>query len=161
MIYVGRSAVLLATICAASLASIAPVTAQTRGNSTILYSESEGGKNLQEQYGFSSAVITPDGTVYLSGVVTAPSPDMTLEGAYERTYQTIGRTLERAGASWDDVVDITSFHTDIIAQIDTMSLVHKRYVTAPFPAWTAIQVDRLFPNRGTTEIKVVAKISQD
>jgi hypothetical protein len=35
--------------------------------------------------------------------------------------------------------------------------VHRRHVVAPFPAWTAIDVDRLIPDRGITEIKIVAK----
>jgi hypothetical protein len=34
---------------------------------------------------------------------------------------------------------------------------HKKYVKAPYPAWTAIDVDRLIPERGITEIKVVAR----
>jgi len=29
---------------------------------------------------------------------------------------------------------------------------------APFPAWTAIQVARLIPTNGITEIKIVAKV---
>jgi hypothetical protein len=37
---------------------------------------------------------------------------------------------------------------------------HKRYVKPPYPAWTAIDVDRLIPERGITEIKIVAKRPQ-
>jgi hypothetical protein len=32
------------------------------------------------------------------------------------------------------------------------------YVKPPFPAWTAIQVSRLIPTNGITEIKIVAKL---
>ncbi|NWN27523.1 RidA family protein, partial [Escherichia marmotae] len=63
---------------------------------------------------------------------------------------------KRVGASWDDVVDITSFHTDILPQIEAMKRVKARYVRAPYPAWTAIDVDRLLPDAGLTEIKIVA-----
>jgi len=35
-----------------------------------------------------------------------------------------------------------------------------RYIKAPFPAWTAIQVARLIPTNGITEIKIVARISR-
>ncbi len=72
-------------------------------------------------------------------------------------YRQIGAILARAGAGWDDVVDITSYHTDVTAQMPAIVAVHRRYVTAPFPAWTAIDVDRLIPERGITEIKIVAR----
>ncbi|HEX8217451.1 MAG TPA: Rid family hydrolase, partial [Allosphingosinicella sp.] len=75
----------------------------------------------------------------------------------DRTYARIGAILARAGAGWDDVVDITSYHTDIAAQFPAMVSVHRRYVRAPFPAWTAIDVDRLIPDRGITELKIVAR----
>jgi enamine deaminase RidA (YjgF/YER057c/UK114 family) len=37
-----------------------------------------------------------------------------------------------------------------------MKRVKHRYVHAPYPAWTAIDVDRLLPDKGLTEIKIVA-----
>jgi hypothetical protein len=36
--------------------------------------------------------------------------------------------------------------------------VKNMYVKPPYPAWSAIQVSRLIPNNGITEIKVVAKL---
>jgi len=39
-----------------------------------------------------------------------------------------------------------------------MVAVKKNYVKPPFPAWTAIQVSRLIPPNGITEIKIVAKL---
>jgi hypothetical protein len=36
--------------------------------------------------------------------------------------------------------------------------VKKNYVKPPYPAWTAIQVSRLIPSNGITEIKIVAKL---
>ncbi|MGF1456223.1 MAG: hypothetical protein ACFB6R_12720 [Alphaproteobacteria bacterium] len=33
-----------------------------------------------------------------------------------------------------------------------------RDVEAPFPAWTAIDIDRLYPDGGLVEIKVVAHV---
>jgi hypothetical protein len=36
--------------------------------------------------------------------------------------------------------------------------VKNNYVKPPFPAWTAIQVSRLIPTNGITEIKIVAKL---
>ena len=59
--------------------------------------------------------------------------------------------------SWDDVVDIASFHTDLTTQMLAIVAVKNLYIKAPYPTWTAIQVSRLIPDNGITEIKIVAK----
>ena len=133
-----------------------PLFAGARQDATVLMAEQEGMRKNQEEWGYSSAVITGD-TIYLSGIVVGMrSGDSDLKAAYDRVYQLIGRTLERAGASWDDVVDISSFHTDVEGQIETMVAVHKNYVKPPFPAWTAIGVAKILGG-GLTEIKITAR----
>ena len=134
-----------------------PAAAAAQGPETrVLMSEDEGERRFQEQWGYADAIVAGD-TIYLSGVVVGQREGETLEAAYERTYARIGAILRRAGASWDDVVDITSYHTDVTAQMPAIVAVHRRHVRAPFPAWTAIDVDRLIPERGITEIKIVAR----
>ena len=119
-------------------------------------SDNEGARKFQEDWGFSDAVVTGD-TIYLSGVVVGMPPGSSdMEGAYDLVYRSIGAILARAGASWDDVVDLTSFHADVEAQVPVMAGVHKKYVKAPYPAWTAIGVARILGN-GLTEIKVTAR----
>ena len=113
-------------------------------------------RTFQEDWGFAEAVVVGD-TIYLSGIVVdKPAAGADLAAAYERTYRVIGAILARAGASWDDVVDITSFHTDVKAQIRPMVAAHKRFVKAPYPAWTAIGGTQILGD-GITEIKIVAK----
>jgi enamine deaminase RidA (YjgF/YER057c/UK114 family) len=146
---------LVALSAAASLA--APAAAQVRQEgATVLMSESEAGRRAQEGWGYSQAVIAGD-DIYLSGIVVGLAKGETdPEAAYTRAYQAIGAILKRAGASWDDVVDVSSFHTDVEGQIETMARVHKRHVRAPYPAWTAIGVAKILGG-GITEIKIVAK----
>jgi enamine deaminase RidA (YjgF/YER057c/UK114 family) len=115
---------------------------------------------FQGEWGYSSAIRVGD-TIYLSGVVAgvrSGETDLTL--GYDRAFRRIGETLKSAGASWDDVIDITTFHTDLTTQMPAIVVVKNRYIKAPFPAWTAIQVARLIPADGITEIKVVAKVSR-
>ena len=150
-----RAALMIAALAAGVSAS---AEAQPRGGSTVIMSDNPGARAFQERYGFSDAVIAGD-TIYLSGVVVGQAPGETLDAASDRTDRQIGAILARAGAGWDDVVDITSYHTDVPAQFEAMAAVHRRYVHAPFPAWTAIDVDRLIPERGITEIKIVARRS--
>jgi len=133
-----------------------PAAAQTRTDSTVFMAESERGRQFQEEYGFSDAVVVGD-TIYLSGIVAGPAPDETdPRAAYDRAYRHIGAILKRAGAGYEDIVEMTSFHTDVESQLKPMSEVHKKYVTAPYPAWSAIGVARILGN-GLTEIKITAR----
>ncbi len=135
---------------------VQPAWAGTRTTAEVLYSQNAEERAFQESAGYSDAVMLTDGTIYLSGVVVGPEAD---EAAFNRAYQKISDILIRAGSSWEDVVDITSYHTDIDSQLGVMSTVQKQYLAPPFPAWTAIQVTRLYLAEGKTEIKVVAKRS--
>jgi enamine deaminase RidA (YjgF/YER057c/UK114 family) len=132
--------------------------AGARQEATVVMPESPEARKFLEEWGFSDAIVTGD-TVYLSGVVVGLRPGETdLQAAYTRSFDWMGATLKRAGVSWDDVVDITSYHTDLTTQMPAIVAVKNRYVKAPFPAWTAIGVSRLIPDRGLTEIKLVARL---
>lgn len=145
----------LLIIGALGLAAAAqPALAGTRTTAEVLYSQDPEERAFQESAGYSDAVILQDGTIYLSGIVVGPEAD---EAAFNRAYRRISDILIRAGSSWEDVIDVTSFHTDIQAQVGPMSAVQKQYLAPPFPAWTAIQVNRLYLAEGKTEIKVVAR----
>jgi enamine deaminase RidA (YjgF/YER057c/UK114 family) len=146
---------LILVVLLAGCAAPATADAQARRQAQVLMSEDEGERRFQEQWGYSDAIIVGD-TIHLSGVVVGQREGESLEAAYDRTYRHIGAILVRAGATWDDVVDITTYHTDVTTQMPAIVAVHRRYVSAPFPAWTAIDVDRLIPDRGVTEIKIVA-----
>lgn len=147
MIRVGIAGIIVAGM-AASAAQAAP--------GVVLMPRDPAALAQQTQYGYADAVVA-GGMIHLSGVIAAPRDgESGFEPAYERAFAQIDATLKRAGASWEDVVDITTFHTDLITQIYAISAVKDRYVKAPFPAWTAIGVTRLFEETGITEIKVVA-----
>ncbi|BDI61875.1 RidA family protein [Qipengyuania nanhaisediminis] len=121
--------------------------------------EGEGARAFMEQFGFSEAVIHGD-TVYLSGVILGgPREGETQEEAFDRGFRYIGSVLARAGSSWDDVIDITTYHVDIDASMPALAAVKSRYVNAPFPAWTAIDIDRLYSPEGLVEIKVTARVT--
>jgi enamine deaminase RidA (YjgF/YER057c/UK114 family) len=145
-------------ILAAMISLSATAHAGARQDAKVIMSDIPQARKYQDEWGFADAVVTGD-TIYLSGVVAGLRPGETdLQVAYDRAFQRIGKILERAGAGWDDVVDITSFHTDLKAQMPAIVAVKNKYVHAPPPAWTAIQVVRLIPDNGITEIKIVAKV---
>ncbi|MFL6741076.1 MAG: Rid family hydrolase [Sphingomicrobium sp.] len=147
-----------AILFAAPLAVATAAHAGSRQEATVLLSEDPEERKFQQDWGYADAVVAGD-TVYLSGVVAGLRPGETdLKLAYERAFARIGAILKRSGAGWDDVVDITSFHTDLTTQMPAIVAVKNKYVVAPPPAWTAIEVARLIPDRGITEIKIVARL---
>ena len=65
--------------------------------------------------------------------------------------------LEASGSSWDNVVEMTSYHMDLEGQMQTFMKVKDRYVTGPdFPAWTGVGTTALAVGTAIVEIKVVA-----
>lgn len=124
--------------------------------------EAEDRRELGE-WGYADAVIYGD-RVWLSGVVAGLRPGETMadqEAVYDRVFRRLGDVLQRAGSNFDGIVEITTFHTDLPAQIEAFKKVKHRYIRGPFPAWTAIDIDRLVPDRGLVEIKLVARRKPD
>lgn len=158
-----KRALLVAAMTGAAMTGMAGVLAAPAlagEPTTVLMPEDPRARAFQEEFGYADAVIAGD-TIYLSGVVAGPREgDDGLEPAFERAFQRIGATLARAGASWADVVDLTTFHTDLRGSIDALAAVKNRHVKAPFPAWTAIGVSTLYAPTAVVEIKVVARRPQ-
>lgn len=100
-----------------------------------------------------------DGRIYLSGVVTVPQ-NGDMKAAYRRAWGHIDDILREAGASLDDIVDITTFHTNLRPEFDEFTAVKDEFIKKPYPAWTAIGVDSLLMPQANVEIKVIAHLPQ-
>lgn len=114
-----------------------------------------------ENFHYAPAVRAGD-MLYLSGIVAslegdeqASDPDH-LIAAFDRAFQAIEVVLKEAGASLSDVVEMTTYHTELMPQAQAFTASKDKWMKEPYPAWTAIDVDRLFPDRGLVEIKVIA-----
>ena len=125
----------------------------------------EGWESTVEALHYSPAVVAGD-DVYVSGMVAGVRDfniedprevtDEEIEAAVEWAFKALTQVLEEAGTDWDHVVEINTFHTDLRGQIDAFAKVKDRYVSAPYPAWTAIDIDRLYPDSGIVEIRLRA-----
>jgi enamine deaminase RidA (YjgF/YER057c/UK114 family) len=114
---------------------------------------------LYEAHGYSAAIRSGD-LLFVSGQVGA-RPDGTPEPDFEHQVQlafdNLGATLAAAGCTFDDIVDVTSFHTDPENQFETIMAVKNRIFShPPYPNWTAIGVSWLAGF--DFEIKVIARI---
>jgi enamine deaminase RidA (YjgF/YER057c/UK114 family) len=147
-----------------SLAALAAAAQQqpqgARQQALVIMPENARQRQVQEQIGWADAVVS-NGVVHVSGVPAYLAPGETnMEKAFVRAFDALGKTLERAGVSWDDVVSLTTYHTDPNAQIETFAKVKQRYIKSPHPAWSAIGTTALLQPGGIVEIALVAHVPQ-
>lgn len=114
---------------------------------------------LYDEHGYSAAIKSGD-LLFVSGQVGS-RPDGTPEPDFEQqvrlAFQNLKATLAAAGCTFDDIIDVTSFHTDPENQFGTILAVKQEiFDTRPYPNWTAIGVNWLAGF--DFEIKVVARV---
>ncbi|MGH1424966.1 MAG: RidA family protein [Pseudooceanicola sp.] len=107
-----------------------------------------------------SAALRSGDLLFCSGHVGSRE-DGTPEPEYgqqvDLAFRNLVGTLSEAGCTLDDVIDVTTFHTDPEAQFDILMEVRDRYVKGPdYPNWTAVGVSWLAGF--DFEIKVIARI---
>ena len=116
---------------------------------------------LYEAHRYSAAIRSGD-LLFVSGQVGSRpdgSPEPDFERQVQLAFENLTAVLKAAGCTLQDVVDVTSFHTDPAKQFDTFMAVRDRFVgTPPYPNWTAVGVTWLAGF--DFEIKAIARIPQ-
>ena len=114
---------------------------------------------LYEKHGYSAAVRSGD-LLFVSGQVGSRddgSPEPEFERQVQRAFDNLKATLEAAGCGLEDVLDVTTFHTDPQAQFETwLKVKGQHFPGPPYPTWTAVGVTWLAGF--DFEIKVIARI---
>jgi 2-aminomuconate deaminase len=72
-------------------------------------------------------------------------------------FQNIKYILEEAGSSWDEIVDVTVFLTDMKADFPIFNRVYAEYFKTNQPCRTTVEVNRL-PTPIAIELKVIATV---
>ena len=120
-----------------------------------------GRQALYENHRYSAAIRSGD-LLFVSGQVGARedgSPEPDFEKQVQLAFDNLAAVLKAAGCTFDDVVDVTTFHTDPAAQFETMMAVREKVIgQPPYPNWTAVGVTWLAGF--DFEIKVIARIPQ-
>lgn len=118
-----------------------------------------GRQALYEINRYSAAIRSGD-LLFVSGQVGSradgsPEPDFARQ--VELAFDNLSAVLKAAGAGFDDIVDVTTFHTDPEVQFPTVSAVrNKVFGDPPYPNWTAVGVNWLAGF--DFEIKVIARL---
>jgi enamine deaminase RidA (YjgF/YER057c/UK114 family) len=120
-----------------------------------------GRQALYEINRYSAAIRSGD-LLFVSGQVGSredgsPEPDFAKQ--VHLAFDNLKAVLAAAGATFDDVIDVTTFHTDPEAQWPAISGVRMKEIgEAPYPNWTAVGVNWLAGF--DFEIKVIARLPQ-
>lgn len=114
---------------------------------------------LYEEHGYSAAIRSGD-MLFVSGQVGSradgtPEPDFAAQ--VQLAFDNLAATLAAAGCTFDDLIDVTTYHTDPENQFSTIMQVKKSiFPHPPYPNWTAVGVTWLAGF--DFEIKVIARI---
>jgi len=102
-------------------------------------------------------------TIYVSGQIGRDENMRMVEGSEAQivqAFENVRKVLDAAGATMADIVDLTTFHTDM-RELALFIQVKDRYIIKDFPAWTAIGVASLGGAPGVViEIKAVAALGE-
>ena len=117
-------------------------------------------KAAYDNFHFAPAVV--DGqTLRCSGVIgTNPdgsvSDDPTTQ--FTRAFEHISELLKEAGATFQDITEITTFHVDMSKHLGAFMKVKDQFVKEPYPAWTAVGTTELARPGGLVEVRVNARL---
>lgn len=164
-----RLAVLAALACALPAMAAAqsyPLKLPSSGGEVII--PSAGYRQAYDEIGFAPARRAGD-TLYVSGVIVGPigkegTDAAAFEAQVRRAFRQLDMTLKAAGATFDDVAMINSFHVwegpdqpmPREQQIAVINRVKAEYIKGPHPAWTAVGTTGLLAPRGVVEIQLIA-----
>ncbi|PAU85919.1 hypothetical protein CK507_17340 [Pseudomonas sp. WN033] len=116
---------------------------------------------LYERNRYSPAVRS-NGFLFVSGQVGSKedgSPEPDLKNQVRQAFTNLNAILAAAGASFEDVVDVTVFIVDPQSKFDTIwPVVQEFWGEAPHPTLTGVGVTWLYGF--DFEIKVIAKLPQ-
>jgi enamine deaminase RidA (YjgF/YER057c/UK114 family) len=119
-----------------------------------------GMQRLYDNFHFAPAV--KDGNrLFCSGVIgTGPDGKAPAdpESQFTLAFESLKSVLEAAGLTFADVIEVTTFHVALQANMRTFMKVKDRYLSAPYPSWTAIGITELAIPEGLVEIKAIARL---
>ena len=118
-----------------------------------------GRQALYEINQYSAAIRSGD-LLFVSGQVGSRddgSAEPDFASQVKQAFTNLAAVLKAAGCTFDDVVDVTTFHTDPEKQFAVVQEVRMQHFGGqPYPNWTAVGVNWLAGY--DFEIKVIARI---
>ena len=107
-----------------------------------------------------SPAIECNGFIFVSGCTGTMSDGTVPKGIRAQTQQAFSKiksSLDEAGVEFTDIVEMTTYHVELNKHLDEFRAEKERFISEPFPAWTAIGVSELASKGALVEIRVIAK----
>jgi enamine deaminase RidA (YjgF/YER057c/UK114 family) len=130
----------------------------------------ENAKRAHDEFRY-AAIRRVDNMLYISGVIVGRREGEGKDAAAfklqaDRGFQRLKGLLESAGASFNDVVMINSFHVwqgpdfegTKSEQFALFEEVAGNYLKPPYPAWTAVGTTGLLGSGGIVEVQLIARV---
>jgi enamine deaminase RidA (YjgF/YER057c/UK114 family) len=117
-------------------------------------------RRLHDNWHYSPGLLVGD-TLYISGAIGI-DPEGHIprnqESQFELCFENMRAVLEAVGATFDNLVDLKTYHIELQHSIALFAEVKDRYINDPFPTWTAIGVRELAHRDLVVEIDGVARL---
>lgn len=118
----------------------------------------EAMKRSYDNFHFAPAQIH-EGVLYASGQLGTAADGSIPEDPEEEfrnAWNAVGAILNEAGMDFSNIVEFTSYHVGLQANMGKFMKVKDEFVKEPYPAWTAIGITELAIPGARVEIRVRA-----
>lgn len=115
-------------------------------------------KSTYQNFKFAPGV-RAGGLLHMSGILgTGADGKVPSDPAeeFEAAFQQARMVLGEAGLDFTDIVEMTTFHIGLQEHIGTFMAVKDKYITEPYPAWTAVGTTELAFPGARMELKITA-----
>ena len=113
-----------------------------------------------DAYHFSPAVVDGD-HLRCSGMIGL-RPDLTvpqdLTEQFTQAFENLRGLLGEVGLDFADVTEMTTYHVGLAAHFDEFCAVKDGFLSAPYPAWTAVGITELASPGAAVEIQITARL---
>jgi enamine deaminase RidA (YjgF/YER057c/UK114 family) len=107
-----------------------------------------------------SPLVLHEGLGFISGVTGTRDDGSCAEDPaveFAEAFDKLGHVLHAGNLSLADIIEMTTFHVGLQAHIDVFQQVRDRYLSEPWPAWSAIGTTELAVPGPRLEIKVICR----
>ncbi len=119
----------------------------------------EANRRVYEQFHFAPAIRSGELIICSGQIGTTADGKIPEDPAEEfaNVWDGIGRVLDAAGLTLENIIDVTSYHVGLQAHLPAFMKVRDEFLNPPWPTWTAIGVSELAVPGARVEVRVVAR----
>lgn len=118
------------------------------------------GQYVYDNYHFAEATKS-NGFLFCSGIIGTGAdgklPDSNKD-EFRNAWAAVGKLLAECNLGYEDIVECTTYHVGLQAQMGDFMSVRDEFLSEPWPAWTAIGITELAIPGAHVEIRITARL---